>query len=204
MDLQKLNLKFFVEQPSPLPLVSFIDIFHGWIQTTDGIYHDVADYSHMQNGPGIVLVAREANVSIDETSGRRGLLYSQKAPLSGTHQQKLYEVFSRALEYCRRLLDEPRLKGKLGFRFDEAEITLNDRLAVPNVPESFALLRPDFAAVAGRLFDKAGFELRQNGDPRQRFSITICALAPVGLETLLFRLRPTAQCDYRAADRGTP
>src|SRR5215467_6210669 len=83
MELQKINVKFFVAEPNKIPLTDFIDIFHGWIQATDGVYHDVADYSHMQAGLGIVLVAADANVSIDETEGRRGLLYKQKAPLQG-------------------------------------------------------------------------------------------------------------------------
>ena len=193
MDLQKLNVKFFVEQPNHVPLTDFIGVFHGWIQATDGLYHDVADYSHMQHGPGIVLVARDANVSIDETAGRRGLLYSRKAPLPGTHQKKLYAVFLAVLENCQRLADEPKLKGKLGFCFDEAEITVNDRLAAPNVPESFGLLKPDLDAVAGRLFDKVGFQLYRNEDPRQRFSVTIRALAPVGFDTMLAHLRSEAQ-----------
>ena len=42
MDLQKLNVKFFVEPPDTVALTDFIDIFHGWIQATDGDYHDVA------------------------------------------------------------------------------------------------------------------------------------------------------------------
>ena len=86
MELQKLNVKFFVEQPNPIALTDFIEIFHSWIQATDGVYHDVADYSHMQAGPGIVLVANEAHLSIDETGNRRGLLFSQKAPLDGSNQ----------------------------------------------------------------------------------------------------------------------
>ena len=79
MELQKLNVKFFAELPNTVPLADFIEIFHGWIQATDGIYHDVADYSHMQAGPGIVLVANDANVSVDETENRRGLLFSFSA-----------------------------------------------------------------------------------------------------------------------------
>ena len=67
MELQKINVKVFTAEPNNIPLTDFINIFHGWIQATDGVYLDVADYSHMQAGPGIVLVADDANVSIDET-----------------------------------------------------------------------------------------------------------------------------------------
>ena len=137
MDLQKLNVKFFVEAPDTVPLTDFIDIFHGWIQATDGDYHDVADYSHMQAGPGIVLVANDANVSIDETENRRGLLFSQKTPLSGSNQEKIRSVFRSALENCRKLEEEPALRGKLRFAATEAVISINDRLLGSNSEESF-------------------------------------------------------------------
>ena len=100
MELQKLNVKFFVESPDRVALAEFIEIFHGWIQAADGIYHDVADYSHMQTGPGIVLVANDAHVSIDESGNRRGLVFSQKRRLDGSNQEKLRAVFRSALENC--------------------------------------------------------------------------------------------------------
>ena len=193
MNLQKLSVKFFVEQPNDVPLADFIDIFHGWIQATDGVYHDVADYSHMQNGPGIVLVAGEANVSIDETGGRRGLLYGQKARLTGTNREKLCAVFRSALENCRRLANEPTLKGKLNFSFDEVEITVNDRLSVPNTNESFELLKPDFDAVAARLFEKVNFASRHKEDPGQRFSVAISALKPPSCDALIANLGAEAK-----------
>jgi hypothetical protein len=188
MELQKLNVKLFVEQPHDVPLTDFIEIFHGWIQATEGTYHDVADYSHMQAGPGIVLVAREANVSIDEAGGRRSLLYRQKAPLSGTNQEKLRAVLRAALENCRRLADEPALKGKLNFGFDGAEITINDRLSAPNTTESFELLKPDLEAVAGGLLDRAGFALSYKNDSRQLFSVAIRTFGFIGLDKLLANL----------------
>src|SRR5919109_961142 len=109
MELQKINVKFFTAGPHQPPLADFIDIFHGWIQATDGEYHDVADYSHMQAGPGIVLIANNANVSIDETENRRGLLFSQKSRLEGSNQKKLRQVFHSALASCHKLEEDPAL-----------------------------------------------------------------------------------------------
>ncbi len=128
MELQKLNVKIFVDPPNAVALTDFIDIFHSWIQATDGVYHDVADYSHMQAGPGIVLIANDANVSIDESGARRGLLFSQKAPLAGSNQDKLRTVFRAALDNCRKLEAEPALRGKLRFAANEAVVSVNDRL----------------------------------------------------------------------------
>src|SRR5438034_3011310 len=111
MELQKINVKFFATDPNNPPLTDFIDLFHGWIQATDGLYHDVADYSHMQAGPGIVLVAQDAHVSIDETGGRRGLLFKQKTRLDGSNVEKLRHVFRSASENCRKIEEESAVAG---------------------------------------------------------------------------------------------
>jgi hypothetical protein len=185
MDLQKLNVKFFVAEPNTVPLTDFIEIFHGWIQASDGIYHDVADYSHMQSGPGIVLVAPHANLHIDETGGRRGLLYCQKAPLSGSNQEKLRAVFRAALENCRRLEREPALKSTLKFSGDEVLLSVNDRLLAPNTAETFQTLKPDLEAAAAELFRPANFALSHKQDPRQRFSVAIRTFESLGLDKLI-------------------
>jgi hypothetical protein len=192
VNLQKLNVKVFVEQPNQIPLTEFIDVFHGWIQATDGVYHDVADYSHMKDGPGIVLVAREAHVSMDETGGRRGLLYSRKTPLPGTAQQKLAAMLRFALENCRRLTNEPALKARLRFRADEVEIAVNDRLAAPNTKESFETLKPDLDRAARRLFGTVGYALTHKEDSRQRFTVTMRAARLLSLEALFTNLSAEA------------
>jgi hypothetical protein len=173
MELQKLNVKFFVEQPNAIALTDFIEIFHSWIQATDGVYHDVADYSHMQAGPGIVLVANDANVSIDESGNRRGLLFSQKAPLAGSNQDKLRQVFRSAMEYCRKLLAEPALRGKLRFSVNEALVSLNDRLLGEDSPAAFEALKSDVEAVAKELFHGATVTVNRDADARRRLSLHI-------------------------------
>ena len=189
MDLQKLNVKFFVEPPDTVPLTDFIDVFHGWIQATDGDYHDVADYSHMQDGPGIVLIANDANVSIDETENRRGLLYSQKTPLSGSNQEKLRSVFRSALESCRKLEEEPALRGKLRFAATEAVISVNDRLLGSNSEESFEEIRDDIGVFAKRLFGSTDVSLERNNDPRQRLNVRLKTSSSVDLGKALEALR---------------
>ena len=136
-------MKVFAETANEIPLTEFIDIFHSWIQASDGVYHDVADYSHMQEGAGIVLVAKDANVSIDETGNRRGLLYNHKAHLNGSNHEKIHKVFRLAFENCRRLEGEPSLEGKLKFSTDELLFFINDRLVAPNTKEAFDALKPD-------------------------------------------------------------
>lgn len=188
MELQKLNVKIFVEQPDSIPLTDFIDVFHSWIQATDGVYHDVADYSHMQAGPGIVLVAKDAHVSIDESGGRRGLIYSQKAVLVGTPRDMLRHVFRAALKNCRKLEAEPALRGKLRFAANEAVISLNDRLLGANSSASFDEFKPAIEAFAKQLYGVAEVIFERDGDPRQRLNVHVKTSASVDLAQALDNL----------------
>jgi hypothetical protein len=190
MELQKINIKVFSTEPNKVPLTDFIDIFHGWIQATDGVYHDVADYSHMQAGPGIVLVADDANVSIDETDNRRGLLYSQKSKLGGSNLEKLSAVLRSALENCHRLEEEPALRGKLRFSGNQVEILVNDRLLAPNKGEVFEELRPEIDFLARRLYASTNFKLSRNRqDTRHRLNMTISTPLSFETKTLLNNLQ---------------
>lgn len=190
MDLQKINVKFFAAEPNKVPLTDFIDIFHGWIQATDGVYHDVADYSHMQAGPGIVLVADDANVSIDETGNRRGLLYSQKGKLSGSNIEKLSTVLRSALENCQRLEQDPALRGKLRFVGNQLEILVNDRLVAPNTRDAFEEIKPEIDFLARRLYSTTNFTLlRNHEDPRHRLNVTLSTPLSFETKTLLENLQ---------------
>jgi hypothetical protein len=181
MELQKLTVKFFVEQPNATALTDFIEIFHSWIQATDGVYHDVADYSHMRAGPGIVLIANHANVSIDESGAHRGLLFSQKAPLAGSNQEKLRAVIRAALDNCRKLEAEPALKGKLRFAANEAVVSLNDRLLSENSQQAFEALKGDIEAVAKELFGSATVIVQRDGDSRRQLNLHVKSSVAVNL-----------------------
>lgn len=189
LELQKIAVKFFAAELDQPPLTDFIDLFHGWIQATDGVYHDVADYSHMQAGPGIVLVANDANVSIDETDHRRGLLFNQKAPLSGSNREKLQAVLRSALENCRRLEETPALRGKLRFLGNEALISINDRLVALNTDESFEKVKPAIESLAKICFGEAEVGLERDRDPRKRLNVRIKVSRSRGVEELLRNLQ---------------
>ena len=190
MELQKINVKVFTAEPNNIPLTDFIDIFHNWIQATDGVYLDVADYSHMQAGPGIVLVADDANVSIDETGNRRGLLYSQKGKLSGSNLEKLNTVLRSALENCQRLEQEAALRGKLRFVGNEVEILVNDRLVASNTSDAFEEIRPEIDFLGRRLYASTNFTLlRNHEDPRHRLNVTLSTPLSFETKTLLNNLQ---------------
>lgn len=189
MELQRLSVKFFIEQPDMIPLTEFIEVFHGWIQATDGEYHDVADYSHMCAGPGIVLVADNANISIDETENRRGLLFKQKRFLAGSNEVRLRVVLSSALASCRKLESEPRLKGKLRFTANEAVIWINDRVAGTDTDECFRRLKSAIEPFARKLYGGADLRFDHDADPRKRAHVNIKTSTAIDLRTLSENLR---------------
>ena len=69
MDLQKFGIKLFLQPNGNYPYRDFIPELHRWIQNDSISEHmliDVVDYSHIPDGPGIILVAHEGHFSIDQ------------------------------------------------------------------------------------------------------------------------------------------
>jgi hypothetical protein len=175
MEAYRFGVKFFVSGELPIPLKDFVPIFHGWIQKQNVRNHlliDVHDYSHIHNGPGILLVAYEGNFSIDSTDGRPGLFYYRKQPLSGDPVGRLVEIMEAALLGCRLLEEDPQLAGALRFRRDEALIIANDRLLAPNVEQTFGEVQPIVQDALLRVLGPAELSLTSNvNEPQERFSI---------------------------------
>ena len=82
-----MSVKFYVEDDSSLGAHEFVPVFHSWIQNHAVPEHmliDVADYAHVHNGPGTLLVAHEANFYTDRIDGRLGLdLFAQASRADG-------------------------------------------------------------------------------------------------------------------------
>src|SRR5258708_2002480 len=142
MDLQKINVKFFLEEGADVPLKDFIPIFHRWIQQDklEGLLIDVTEYTHVQDGPGVLLIAHEANYGLDESDGKRGFLYSQKRAMEKSGADHLKTAFKRILQACAFLEGEPEIRGKLKFAPNHFQILVNDRLAAPNNTQSHEVL----------------------------------------------------------------
>jgi hypothetical protein len=172
MELHRLGIKFFVADPTPINLEDFIPVFHGWIQSQALKGHlliDVHDYSHMQNGPGILLVAHEGNFSIDMSDGRPGLYYYRKTPTPLSAVGHMATVFKAGLDACRLLEKDTKLQ----FNMDELLVIANDRLEAPNTEETFAGLQFAMTAALEEVFGKPSFQFtRASADPKERLAIS--------------------------------
>ena len=117
----------------------FIPIFHEWIQKNkipNHIMVDVADYKHIPDGPGIMLIAHEGNFSIDLENGEVGLLYIRKQPLKNDVINNIHEIKSTLNQACELLINNEILREKISFN-NQYRIIANDRYYFPNNKKSF-------------------------------------------------------------------
>jgi len=190
MDLHKIGIRVLAEETGAVALQEFIPVFHAWIQgrLLDGLLIDVADYSHVPDGPGILLVAHDGNYAYDETGGRRGLVYYSKQALPGALPERLAAVCHKALAACALIESNDVFKGRVRFHGHRLEIFANDRLLAPNTEQTFDALRSPVEALLNRLFPQRDYVLAREPDGKERFSLAVTAGAPATVLQLTRRL----------------
>jgi hypothetical protein len=155
-----------------------IPVFHRWIQQRDlpELLIDVADYSHVPEGPGVLLIAHEANYSLDYARNQLGLLYNRKA--AGGTEDQLRQGYHAALTACRRLEQEAEFKGALRFNPSHLEVVWNDRLLHPNTDESWRAVQPQAQLFFDSLFGPGKYSLERQGEPRERLRAVVQGVTP--------------------------
>ena len=183
MNVQHINIKLFIENPQSVNLVDYSAVFNTWIQkhALDELLIDVADYLHVENGPGLLLIGHEADYSLDNRAGRLGLLYNRKKKLEGKTQEKLAQA-TRAVLTAAQLLEK---ENGLKFNTREIQVLINDRLLAPNTTETFVTLEPELRTFFDKLYGGTEYEISYKTDPRERFTVEIKAVVRFDVETLL-------------------
>jgi hypothetical protein len=190
MNIQHLNVKFYLENPETINLADFAAVFNSWIQSQrlEELLIDVADYLHVHNGPGIMLIGHEADYSLDNRAGRLGLLYNRKAELDGTTMEKLAQAVRAALTAAQMLEKEHGLE----FNGSEVQVIVNDRLLVPNSSDTLAAIEPNIKSFFDQLYDGADYSLSHNSDPRERFTVHVKTATHFSVDSLLKNLAAEA------------
>ena len=186
MNIQHVNIKIYLENPESVKLADFAAVFNTWIQKQrlEELLIDVADYLHVHNGPGIMLIGHEADYSLDNRAGRLGLLYNRKQQIEGTTEDKLAQAVRAALIAAQILEKENRLK----FNGSEVQVIVNDRLLVPNTAETFAALEAEFKSFFDQLYNGVEYALSHNDDRRERFTVSVKTESKFDVDTLLKNL----------------
>ena len=186
MTPHRIGVKLFpTTTPDALDLAPFIPLFHQFIQQSSlpGLLIDVADYAHVPNGPGVILIGHEADYAIDSVGGRTGLLAVRKRCAESPIKETLRDALSKAI-HCALAIERD---GRTGLQFSAAEIELQffDRLRTPNDQDTFEALcnevRPVFASLNG----EPTIEWISGDDPRKPASILLRTPGNLDLSTLL-------------------
>ncbi len=180
-DLVKLELKVLASSESAAAPEEFIPVFHRWIteRVLPELLIDVADYSHVHEGPGVLLVGHDAIYAYDESRGEPGLLYSRRretAPETAgirTLDERLESLLLCAFRACDQIEAEPQLDGRVAFDRHRIELRVNDRL-VPRDDETASALGEALRralAEAGVADDRGPVGVQRIGEARDRLTL---------------------------------
>jgi hypothetical protein len=184
----RIQVKFFLENPDGVDLAAFTGVFQRWIQqkALEGQLVDVADYRHVYEGPGVILIGHEGDYTIERRDARLGLLYTRKRQVDPDLPTLLRASFRLALDACQLLEAETAFTPRLNFRANEIEIRFADRLRFPNEPETFDLVKSDLGAVLTELCggDTVNFA-PVSLDPRYLFTVAVLNVGTTSIAELL-------------------
>src|SRR5690242_6157479 len=172
-----------VKDPENVDLEAVVPVFHTWIQGQifDELLLDVADYSHVPDGPGVVLIGHEADYALDNTDGRLGVRYNRKAPWPGSNRERLAQATRSALNAFQRLEQD----FNLHFNNREIEIVINDRLLAPNTDASRQAAEPELRDFLDQLFAGEGYSVKYPSEGRKLFGVSVTAAREFSIEELL-------------------
>jgi hypothetical protein len=191
VNLQQLEVKLYCRPGADaVDAETYIGIFHRWIQQDrlgrDFLLIDVADYRHVPEGPGVMIIAHGAHWRIDTAGGELGLAFARKRDPLGPAPGKLAEAFTWALRAAAALEKEPALGGRVSFCTDRVRVAVVSRAAAG--PEDFAALRPDLEALAARLWPGAAAAVEPVGHRGEPLAAELRSAADESAAALLARL----------------
>ncbi|MAE65583.1 MAG: hypothetical protein CMJ18_15045 [Phycisphaeraceae bacterium] len=190
LDLQRIAVKCFARDGQAVEADALIGVFHRWIQRNSlpsFIPIDVADYSHVRQGPGVMLICHEGQFSVDEADGAVGVQYASKRGATGSTAERMTAVLRHAATAGRMLESEGDLGG-LSFECRRMRWRVDDRLAAPNTDASMQALRPDLEQALAGAFGDADISLERVEGDRTGLTVDVTIGSDLDLNRLLGRL----------------
>ena len=175
MDLQQINIKIFASEDSQIVYTNFIKVFNRWMEEAEqDDYLNYADYSFTHAGPGVLLISKQANYSIDYSDLQHGFLYNQKHNIPGENQEKIRDSFIKALSLAEKLQSSSELEEQVRFDGNQTLFFINNRNIAANTDGSFELVREELRPTLELMYGNNDFVLsRAYEDPRKRFGIRV-------------------------------
>lgn len=172
MQATKFQVKVYTKA-GDIELEKLVPVFHEWIREkkiSDELLIDVADYAHVPQGPGVVLIGHQSDYYLDVADNRPGLLYSRKRGFDGDLQAGIDDAFQRALETCQLLEAESSLDFE--FATDELLFRVQDRLNAPNADATYEAYKPALVQASTAFFGAVP-SLERVGTEREPFAVRV-------------------------------
>lgn len=189
----EVSVKLFVDDNSVVRPLELIAVFQRWI--TEGVLEDeltidVANYEHVPQGPGIMLICDKAHYYIDVRQNRWGLRYRGRREARATGGEAVTTAFERALKAAAQLEREPELEGRYRFRTDQVEFGVYDRLKAPSDEATLEAVRADIEGAVAWLYGTPPTGIELSSGPKEPFMVTIESGSAPSVDELLGRLTP--------------
>lgn len=172
--MDHVNIKLYATPDSRVNWPDLIPVFHRWIRenTLSGTLIDVADYAHVPEGPGILLIGHDAFYSVDNRTDRPGFLYNRRAAAEGSDSVKLRDAYTAAVNAARKLEKDP---GIHQLRFDEKrfEVFINDRALAANNADAAQQLSAAIEDLYMERFGEKPRIERESEDPRSLLRLQV-------------------------------
>ena len=175
MQLQKFGVKLFLNTNKNYESKDFIPVFHSWIQNKaveDHLLIDVADYSHIHDGPGVMLVAHEGNFSLDQESQQPGIMYMRKTEIAGSFTERFNMVLSIVIKAANRLSDNNICK-QVDFKPNSLRFIANDRLYAENTADTQDFYKLKIQKALNEKYPGRQFEFGDVSDENERLAFTV-------------------------------
>jgi len=185
-DLQRIDIKVFVDREPGSSLDPILTAFDRWRQETDAPYDwvDLADYAHMTHGPAVMMAGKRDHIALDTNEPGLGILVQTRKGLEGDVKARFLEAFRRFFELANRLTGEPEWPDGLKVRANDWLISINDRLQFPNQNGSEGEVKPGLTAALDEVFGAGKYAMERVTDSNQRFGYQVKVDGSPELSTL--------------------
>lgn len=190
MDLQQINVKVFATEDSQVNPTNFIKVFNRWMEEANSEdYLNYADYSHVDAGPGVLLILKQENYSIDNAFHEAGFLYNRKHHVDGDNAEKIRHALTEALSKCELLEASEELENAIHFNGSDLLFMINNRNIAPNTEETAEAIQADLEPVLRQMYNGDDFTIeRTSEDARERFAVRISANSSKPISELISNL----------------
>jgi hypothetical protein len=189
MESERYTAKIDVVPGAALPTEDLVLFFHRVIQggLIDETTIDVTDYSHVPDGPGVMLICHEAHYSMDRGRGRLGLKCAARRGASGDAADRIRRVLRKLLRLAAIMESHEVLAGRVRYDTRSVLFSIEDRLVAPATQATFDAFAPVLAEVAADVWG-APPALVRVGSAREPFQVELSAPDGPPIERLLGRL----------------